>query len=72
MAKKTEDRLREAVSDLGNATPLVRAGKAIAAVGDAADAAANTVKRAFAPILPGQSAPKRRGDIVLPKEGKRR
>ncbi len=71
MAKNAADRLRESVSDVGTSSPAVKAAEMLASVGDKAAEVVDTVKRKFAPLLPGQTAPKRRGDIPLPREGKK-
>lgn len=72
MAKDAGDRIRDALSDVGLSTPAVRAAEVLGAVGDKAAEVAGKVKKAFAPILPGQNAPpKRRGDIELPKDRKK-
>ncbi len=73
MAKKPFDDVRSGVRGVFESDPAVQIVNAVGDIGDAANRAVDKVKRAFSPMLPGQTAPtpKRTRDIELPKEGKR-
>lgn len=72
MADKATGDLRDGVKKVFDSSPAVQIVNAVASIGEAANTAVDKVKRAFNPILPGQTPPARRTrDIQLPKEKKR-